>query len=133
MRSSARRALRVAMIEPQCHGGVCHYSHALCNALVEQGVEVTLLTGARSELQDWPHRFPIANVLDSSQVKERLRRALGPFGASRGDAPGYIPSPLRGGERAPEGRETIAGGCTPVPAARTGGRVPARAKLGEGD
>jgi glycosyltransferase involved in cell wall biosynthesis len=61
------------MIEPQCHGGICHYSHALCDALVDQGVQVTLLTGARSELQEWPRQFPIANVLDGSQVKALLR------------------------------------------------------------
>jgi glycosyltransferase involved in cell wall biosynthesis len=71
--------MRVAMIEPQCHGGICHYSHALCNALVQQGVDVTLLTGSRSELQDWPRQFPIANVLDGSQAKRALLRVVGPL------------------------------------------------------
>jgi glycosyltransferase involved in cell wall biosynthesis len=68
--------MRVAMIEPQCHGGICHYSYALCNALAEQGLDVTLLTGSRSELQDWPRHFRIANVLDSSQAKQALLRVL---------------------------------------------------------
>jgi glycosyltransferase involved in cell wall biosynthesis len=71
--------MRVAMIEPQCHGGICHYSHALCNALVQQGVDVTLLTGSRSELQDWPRQFRIANVLDGSQAKRALLRVVGPL------------------------------------------------------
>jgi glycosyltransferase involved in cell wall biosynthesis len=71
--------MRVAMIEPQCHGGICHYSYALCNALAEHGLDVTLLTGSRSELQDWPRHFRIANVLDSSQTKQALMRIAGPL------------------------------------------------------
>lgn len=45
----SRDRLRVAMIEPAGKGGLCHYAHALCDALVDAGARVELTTSLRDE------------------------------------------------------------------------------------
>lgn len=43
------RRLRIAVIEPAGKGGLCHYAHALCEALSEAGHDVLLTTSVRDE------------------------------------------------------------------------------------
>lgn len=49
--------MRVAMIETGGWGGIAHYAWNLCQALAQEGANVTLLTNARYELADLPRAF----------------------------------------------------------------------------
>ena len=59
-----KRKLRLVLVEPNGSGGLIHYTYQLCTALVDEGVDVTLITGRQYELAHLPHNFQVNNFLD---------------------------------------------------------------------
>ena len=78
--------IRLTVVEPLGTGGMIHYAYALCGALGEAGLEVTLLTSSDYELAALPHTFQVDTRLrlwphhDPAQATggatARLRRAV---------------------------------------------------------
>lgn len=69
------RPVRVALYEPLGQGGICHYTHALAQALSHRpDCDVTLLTPGRYELESRPRQFRIFRLDSPSRVKRLLVR-----------------------------------------------------------
>ena len=56
--------IRLVVVEPNGSGGLVHYAYQLCSALSDEGLRVTLITGAVYELKDFPHNFQVSNILN---------------------------------------------------------------------
>ncbi|HEY7114252.1 MAG TPA: glycosyltransferase family 4 protein [Thermoanaerobaculia bacterium] len=80
----AKKSLRVALYEPSGHGGICHYTYQLAEALARRGCDVTVLTPASWELANLPRSFRVRFLARPSRVK-RLLLTLAPS-AGRGPA-----------------------------------------------
>jgi glycosyltransferase involved in cell wall biosynthesis len=72
--------MKAAMVETGGWGGIAHYAWDLCAALAETGVEVSLLTNRKWELEHLPARFEVERcfVGDAGYLGnvKALRRAL---------------------------------------------------------
>ena len=69
-------AVRVAMIEPAGKGGLCHYTHALCEALAEAGATVLLTTSRRDEGRLFGTRpYEVVHAFDELRPRPELLRA----------------------------------------------------------
>lgn len=81
--------MRVLVVEPSGKGGMIHYAWQLCQAMQEEGAEVTLLTDRHYELGALAHSFELRcklNLWDpkpdsetSSMLGRRLRRLYRAF------------------------------------------------------
>ena len=56
--------LRLYVVEPNNGGGLVHFAYQLCNAMAEEGVDVTLIAGANYEMEDQPHKFHVEKLLN---------------------------------------------------------------------
>lgn len=74
------KPMRVLMVEPSGWGGIALYTHELCTALVEQGLEVRLLNNAnRDDLQHLERNYEVVPVVRGdawSSEWERLRAQI---------------------------------------------------------
>jgi glycosyltransferase involved in cell wall biosynthesis len=86
-RRQRNRSLRVVLYEPSGHGGICHYTHQLAEALVRQGCDVTLATTETYELERLPRRFRVQYVFKRSRLRRVLQSARS-LGGRRKDARG---------------------------------------------
>jgi len=72
--------MRVLMLEPSGWGGIALYTHELCTALVEQGVEVRLLNNVhRDDLSDFDRSYEVVPVVQGdawSSEWQRLKRQI---------------------------------------------------------
>lgn len=66
------KRLHVLMIERQGWRGLAHYAHNLCQALTEQGADVTLLAPFNYELMELPKNYILKRILFG--FTERLSR-----------------------------------------------------------
>ncbi|MDT8375484.1 MAG: glycosyltransferase family 4 protein [Mariprofundaceae bacterium] len=67
--------MRVMMLEPSGWGGIALYTHALCSALVEQGVEVRLLNNAhRDDLSHLSRNYEVVPVVRGDAWGSEWRR-----------------------------------------------------------
>lgn len=83
------RRLRIAMIEPAGKGGLCHYAHALCDALAEAGHDVLLTTSLRDEGRLFGRRrYAVAQPFD--ELRPRPVRLFAWMRALRRFAPDVI-------------------------------------------
>jgi glycosyltransferase involved in cell wall biosynthesis len=56
--------LKLILVEPRGQGGMIHYAYQMCNALSDQGVDVTLITSTQYELTNLPHHFKVIKLLN---------------------------------------------------------------------
>lgn len=70
------RRIRVLMLESGGWGGIHYYVHSLAEALVDQGVDLALLTNVRYELEDRPCHFRQFRVLRRENYLVTLFRFL---------------------------------------------------------
>jgi len=75
--------MRIVVVETDGLGGLAHWAYQLCNALADEGAEVTLLTSRHYELREFEHRFRLdaslpmwANVNREANSMETWPRAL---------------------------------------------------------
>jgi glycosyltransferase involved in cell wall biosynthesis len=82
---TARRPVRISVVEGSGKGGMIHYDFQLCRALRAAGADPTLVTSTAYELRGLPHTFRVAPVLrlwdpktgrSGSRVVRYARRAL---------------------------------------------------------
>jgi glycosyltransferase involved in cell wall biosynthesis len=59
-----KNKLRLFIIEPNNGGGLIHYAYQLCTALSNEGMDVTLVTGANYEMTDFPHNFHVEKIMN---------------------------------------------------------------------
>lgn len=57
------KRLRIAIVEPRGSGGMIHYAYQLCNALTNEGAEVTLVTSQDYEMEGFPHNFTVNKLM----------------------------------------------------------------------
>jgi len=90
------RGLRVALYEPSGRGGVCHYTYALAEHLVQAGADVTVMTTEGYELADLARSFRVDYVFRSSwwtRLRSRWRRpVVRATSASAGTKPAGTPA-----------------------------------------
>lgn len=55
--------MKIFVVEPRSAGGMIHYAYQLCQAMAEQGANVTLITSQGYELQEFPHNFAVNQFL----------------------------------------------------------------------
>lgn len=55
--------MKIFVVEPRSAGGMIHYAYQLCQAMAEEGVDVTLITSQGYELKDYPHHFAVNQFL----------------------------------------------------------------------
>jgi len=71
------KKINLVVVEPNNSGGLVHFSYQLSNALANEGVDITLLTGTDYEMSAQPHNFQITKLMklwenfdpDSSDTK----------------------------------------------------------------
>ena len=56
--------MRIFIVEPRGTGGMIHYAYQLCNALANEGADVTLVTAQEYELENLPHNFRVERLLN---------------------------------------------------------------------
>ena len=85
---------RTAIIEPQGHGGISHYTFELCRALAGAGADITLYTKDNYELKGFARNFRLKEGLRVSRLEKvfnRIRRvensSLGPVAAGSKGGP----------------------------------------------
>jgi D-inositol-3-phosphate glycosyltransferase len=66
--------LKIALFDPNSHGGICHYSFHLAEALANQGVDVTLFTSEENELAHLQRHFKFYFLFKRSWLKAVLNR-----------------------------------------------------------
>jgi glycosyltransferase involved in cell wall biosynthesis len=67
--------MRVLMVEPSGWGGIALYTHTLCTALVEQGVEVRLLNNVhRDDLTHLPRNYEVLPTVRGDAWADEWRR-----------------------------------------------------------
>lgn len=84
--------MRLTVVEPAGRGGMIHYAFQLCRALAQQGLETTLVTDRRYELENVEAPFRVVKLFDlwdpkpeeapptrTARVARRLRRPLRAF------------------------------------------------------
>ncbi len=82
--------MRLCVVEPDGYGGLIHFSFELCQALVDAGHQVSLVTDRNYELDDKLHRFSVHkflrlwNPVTVSVEEQRSLRARAMRGARRG-------------------------------------------------
>ena len=59
-----KNKLRLYIVEPNNGGGLVHFTYQLCNALADEGVDVTMLTGVNYEMANSPHSFRVERLLN---------------------------------------------------------------------
>lgn len=70
-----RRPLRVLVVERGGSGGLAQYSHGLCGALGDYGVDVTLLTPVRQALPPVAGSYEVREIL-ANNIGQRRPKAL---------------------------------------------------------
>lgn len=55
--------MKIFVVEPRSAGGMIHYAYQLCQAMAEEGADVTLITSQGYELKDYPHNFTVNQFL----------------------------------------------------------------------
>jgi D-inositol-3-phosphate glycosyltransferase len=68
----AKKGLRVALYEPFGHGGICHYTYQLAEALSRRGCDVTVVTPKTWELVALPRSFRVRFLGRRSAMKSLL-------------------------------------------------------------
>ena len=82
--------MRLCVVEPDGYGGLIYFSFELCQALVDAGHQVSLVTDRNYELDDKLHRFSVHkflrlwNPVTVSVEEQRSLRARAMRGARRG-------------------------------------------------
>jgi glycosyltransferase involved in cell wall biosynthesis len=56
--------MKIFVVEPRGTGGMIHYAYQLCNAMAEEGADVTLVTAREYELQNLPHKCTVNRFLN---------------------------------------------------------------------
>lgn len=72
--SETKSRTRVMMLETGGWGGIHSYAHALCNALVDEPLDLVLLTNEKYELADRPGRFRRLQVLKRESYLRTLAK-----------------------------------------------------------
>ena len=57
------KKINLVVVEPNNSGGLVHFSYQLSNALANEGVDITLLTGTDYEMSAQPRNFQIAKLM----------------------------------------------------------------------
>jgi glycosyltransferase involved in cell wall biosynthesis len=55
--------MKIFVVEPRSAGGMIHYAYQLCQAMAEEGADVTLITSQGYELKGYPHNFTVNQFL----------------------------------------------------------------------
>lgn len=55
--------MKIFVVEPRSAGGMIHYAYQLCQAMSDEGANVTLVTGQDYELENYPHNFTVNRFL----------------------------------------------------------------------
>lgn len=55
--------MKIFVVEPRSAGGMIHYAYQLCQAMAEEGADITLITSQGYELKDYPHNFTVNQFL----------------------------------------------------------------------
>ncbi|MDI6903212.1 MAG: glycosyltransferase family 4 protein [Methanocellales archaeon] len=65
--------MKIMMIESRGQGGVCHYTHNLCNALTGVTKDITLITSKNYELDGLRKKFRIEKLFDANYPFDIIR------------------------------------------------------------
>lgn len=69
---------RVTIVETNAQGGLIHFAYQMADALSQEGVDVTLVTGSDYELDDLPHNFAVEKSLRLWPTFDRVARNRSP-------------------------------------------------------
>jgi len=58
-----KNKIRLVVVEPNNSGGLVHFAYQMCNALAEEGLDVTMLAGTKYDMEYQPHNFRVKKMM----------------------------------------------------------------------